>query len=177
MTKENKKEINVRKKAGKSINKKIKSPQVWRPLDIWEDVNRLFSEDPWFSPWWGGWGYRLPQFGLSSEDEIKFIPLDLVDDGKEYRIIAEMPGVSKKNIEVNITNDTISICGDTETDIKKEKEGYLRRERTYSTLCRNLRFPEEVNPDKALATLNEGILEIKVPKIKSKMKGRNVPIK
>jgi HSP20 family protein len=171
------KKINIKKKVKQPTIKKSQTPSVWRPLDVWEDVNRLFSEDPWFSPWWGGWGYRLPQLGFNTDNDTKFVPLDLVDDGKEYKVIAEIPGVSKENIEVNITNDTISICGETETYVKNENEGFVRRERSYSTLCRNLRFPEEVNPDKAVASLNDGILEINVPKIKSKSKGRTVPIK
>lgn len=177
MVKKKEKNINIKKEAGKKTTEKVRSPQLWRPLDIWEDVNRLFSEDPWYSPWWGSWGYRLPKFGRISDDDIKFIPLDVIDDNKEYKIIAEMPGVPKKNIEVKITNDTLSICGNTDTDVKKEEEGYIRRERTYSTLCRNLRFPEDVNPDNAFATLNDGILEIKVPKIKKIKKGRSITIK
>lgn len=167
----------VKKKEKKVNIKKSKSPQVWKPLNVLGDLNRLFSEDPWFSPRWGGWGYRLPQIGKTLDYDTKFVPLDLVDNGKEYKILAEMPGISKKNIEINITSNDISICGNTKTDIKKDEEGFLRRERTYSTLCRNLSFPQEVNPDKASATLNEGILEIKVAKVKASNKGRKISIK
>jgi HSP20 family protein len=177
MEKKKEDEINVKKKAEKTSVKKSSSPQVWRPLDILEDVDCLFSEEPWFSPLWGGWGYCSPKLGLNVDNDTKFVPLDLLDNGKEYKVIAEIPGVSKENIEVNITKDSLSICGKTETYIKNENEGVIRRERSYSTLCRNLRFPEAVNPDKAVATLNNGILEINVPKIKSKSKGRTIPIK
>jgi len=68
------------------------------------------------------------------------------------------------------------ICGETKTEVKDDSEGYIRRERSYSTLCRTMTFPEEVNPDKAEATLKDGILEVKVAK-KSPTRGRNIPIK
>ena len=87
-----------------------------------------------------------------------------------------MPGVSKRDLEVSITDNNISICGETKTEIEKEDEGYVRRERSYSTLCRSMAFPQEVNPDKAEAILKDGILEVKVAK-KKPTKGRNVPVK
>ena len=75
-----------------------------------------------------------------------------------------------------VTVRPVFLCKQVLTEIEKEDEGYIRRERSYSTLCRSMAFPEEVNPDKAEATLKDGILEIKVAK-KTPTKGRNVPVK
>ena len=172
-----KEKSNVQNKTEKKSIEKSKPSRVLRPLDIWEDINRLLYDKPGFFPWLGAWEYRLPQFGKYMDDDTKYIPMDLIENNNEYKIIAEMPGISKKNIEVKITNDSISICGITETDVKDEVEGYIQRERTYSNLCRTLRFPEEVNPDKAEATLNDGILEITVQKINKAKKGRTIAIK
>ena len=89
-----------------------------------------------------------------------------------------MPGVNKSDIEVNVTENQISICGETKTETKEDDEGWIRRERSYSTICRTMPFPEEVNPDKADAKLKDGILEITVSKKKpTSEKGRNIPVK
>jgi HSP20 family protein len=113
-----------------------------------------------------------------SEPDTKVTPLDIVDTGKDFKVIAEMPGVSKQDLEVTITSDTINICGDTKTVTDEEGEGFIRRERSYSTICRNMRFPEEVNPEKAEASLKDGILEVRVSKMKpTTVKGRSIPIK
>ena len=88
-----------------------------------------------------------------------------------------MPGINKKDIEVLVTPNTISICGEIETAIHDEKEGYVKRERGYATLCRYLRFPEDVNPDKADAILNEGILQVNVIKRTPAKKGKRVLVK
>ena len=154
-----------------------KAPTIWNPFNILEDVSRAFMNDPWVSPWWGNWIWRQPKGSFLSDAVTKFVPVDLIDTGKEYKVLAEMPGIDKKNLEVSVTETNISICGRTETEVKNEQEGYIHRERSYSTLCRNLRFPEAVNPDKAEAMLTDGILEVKIPKKKSTGRGKVVTIK
>jgi HSP20 family protein len=145
------------------------------PFDIHDDINRMFYDGAWAKPWWNNWiinqGLRQPP-----ENRMKVIPVDFIDTGKGYRIATEMPGVNKKNIEVKITSKTISICGQTETHIRKEEEGYVKRERGYSTLCRYLRFPEDVNPDNAEAKLTNGILQITVDKKNPTKPGTLVPV-
>jgi len=76
-----------------------------------------------------------------------------------------------------VTPQTISICGATVTIIRKEAEGYVGRERGYSSLCRYLRFPEDVNPDKAEDVLIDGILYINVSKKNPKKIEKRVPVK
>ena len=176
MVKKKGKKVDVKAKKTKTTpTEKPTTPVVWTPWDIFENMDRFFWDDPWTPGWrrrWqlAPWSERWP------ETDTKITPLDLVDTGKEYKIVAEVPGVSKKDLEVNITPNGISICGETTTETKEEDKGYVRRERSYSTLCRNMAFPEEVNPDKADATLKDGILEVHIPK-KKPTQGRKIPIR
>ena len=145
-------------------------------------MDRWFWEDPWASMWhrrrWGSLIPRDPWSTQQWEPEVKLTAVDLVDTGKQYKVIAEMPGVSKKDLDVSITPNDIRICGEMKTETKKEEGGYVRQERSYSTLCRTMPFPEEVNPDKAEASLKDGILEIKVDKKSSTIsRGKNIPVK
>jgi HSP20 family protein len=138
-------------------------------------MDRLFWDDPWMPGWRRRW-QPSPWSERWLDTETKLTPLDIVDTGKEFKVFAELPGVSKQDLEVNVTSKGISICGETKTESKKDEEGYVRRERSYSTICRNMVFPEEVNPDRAQATLKDGILEVVVPK-KKPIQGRTVPVK
>lgn len=182
MVKKKSKKINIKTKKEKKKTSKETTPAVWNPWDIIESMDRWFWEDPW-EPWprlwrrrWGFPGFRewWPEHWL--EPNVKYTNIDLVDKGKEYKVIAEMPGVSKEDVEVSITPNSIDICGETKTETKEEDKGYIRRERSYSTICRTMMFPEEVNPEKAEATLKDGILEITVEK-KTPTVGRKIKVK
>ena len=180
MPKKKEKKINIKpKKAKKTTPEKIATPAVWNPFDIMDSMDRWFWDDPWRPLWRRRWGSLIPQDFWSDrrfETDIKPMAIDIIDTGKEFKVVAEMPGVSKQDLEVSLTDNNISICGETKTEVKNDSEGYIRRERSYLTLCRTMTFPEEVNLDKAEATLKDGILEVKVAK-KSPTKGRNIPIK
>ena len=178
MPKKKEKKINIKtKKEKKATPDKTATPAVWNPWDIMESMDRLFWEDPWTPFWRRRWGSLIPYEKWFDTDK-KITAIDMVDTGKEYKITAEMPGVNKKDIEINITPNNISICGETKTETKEKDEGWVRRERSYSTICRTMMFPEEVNPDKADATLKDGILEISVTKkTPTTGKGRNIPVK
>ena len=173
------KKINVKTKKHKdNIAEQPTTAMVWSPIDIIQHMDRLFSDYSWMPTWWKQWRNTPSWSGAYIDSDTKMTPVDLVDLGKEFKIVAEMPGVSKKDLDIHITPTGVRICGEAKTEIEEEHDGYLRRERSYSTLCRNMPFPEEVNPDKAEATLNDGILEIIVAKKEpTKAKGRTVPVK
>ena len=183
MIKKKEKKINIKTKKEKTMKpKETTTPAVWNPLDIWNTTDRWFWEDPW-TPYWRRNRYHelIPRenwFDRWFDTDTKITAIDIKDTGKEYKITAEMTGVNKKDIEINVTPNNISICGETQTTIKEDEKDYIRRERSYSTICRTMPFPEEVNPNKADATLKDGILEISVEKKKSTAeKGRNIPVK
>jgi HSP20 family protein len=157
-------------------------PTNLNPWDIFDSMDKWFWDDPW-TPFWNRRGWAGLAHGHNLYEQLydrntKITAIDMIDNGKEYKISAEMPGVNKKDIDVNITKKFIKICGETKTETKEQDKGWIRRERSYSTICRTMPFPEEVNPDKADAILKDGILEITIGKKKPKVgKGRNIPVK
>ncbi len=175
MVKKKDKKLNIKKKAKKTTTGQSSTPSVWRPFNLLSNMDRFFMDDPWMTSLWGSWPY-LPISERWNEPDKKISPLDLVDTGNGYKVITEVPGVSKRDLDVNITPNAIQICGETKNEEGVEDEDFIRHERSYSTICRNMSFPEEVNPDRANGTLKDGILEITVSK-KSPTKSRNVPIK
>lgn len=95
-----------------------------------------------------------------------------VEDLKDKIVVtAEMPGFDKSNIKVNVSDDgLLSIRGDQSQeyiDQSKDKR-YLRAERTFANVQRNLRLPKTVDPSKIAASYENGVLHVNLPKIEQK---------
>lgn len=167
----------------------VREPFLWHPTDITrrldEDFEELRRNIERSFLWPGEWRrptlMRLPEFRWPEIDwsETRMPLMDIKDTGKELVLEAEMPGIPKENIDIQVTENAIEICGETKTVEKEEEEGYYRHERSYSKCFRQMPLPAEVIPEKADATLKEGILHIKIPKKKPtvKAKGHSIKIK
>jgi HSP20 family protein len=134
---------------------------LWsNPLSMLNDMDRIF--DDFRSDWESLFAVpRTPQGSLVRQPLV-----DLADEGKEYIVKAEVPGIEKDNISIEVTDAGIEISGETRSEREEsdDERGYLKRERTYAKFHRSLPFPEKVLPDKADAALKDGILTVKVPK-------------
>ena len=173
------KKLPVKAKEKKPVQRE--TPTLWNPWEVFDTMDRWFFDDPW-RPWWqrrpGQPMLRSPWLDIWPETDMKQTAVDIVDTGKAFKIVAEMPGVSKHDVDIEVTPTSIRICGECKSETEAEEEGYLRRERSYSSLCRTMPFPEEVDPHKAEANLKDGILEITVTKkTPTSGKGTKVPVK
>ena len=90
--------------------------------------------------------------------------VDFMDRGDHFLLRAELPGFNKDKINVELNKDTLVLSAEMKRDEEEKDEGYLHRERTYSTCRRTINFPEEVNPDNVEAKMTDGILELKLMK-------------
>lgn len=95
---------------------------------------------------------------------------DVIETEKEVIVTSEIPGVEKKDININVTEDRIEISAESKYETKEEKEGYVRKERSYGKFYRSLGLSSGIDPNKAKATYNNGVLEVKLPKIKTTKK-------
>jgi HSP20 family protein len=94
--------------------------------------------------------------------------VDVIDSGNEYVVKAELPGLKKENVKIEVGTNELSLTG--KSDVEKEDKGktYLHRERAFSTFRRYIGFAESVDIEKVSANMTEGILEIKLPKLEPK---------
>ena len=90
--------------------------------------------------------------------------VDIYEEGNELVLKAELPGITKEDLNVTITENRITIEGEKKQEEKVEKKDYHWVERSYGSFTRNFRLPGNVNGEDAKATFKEGILEIRVPK-------------
>ena len=77
---------------------------------------------------------------------------------------AELPGIDPKQVEISVTEDTLTVKGEARTEQEEKKRNYYRRELRYGSFVRSIALPSGVQGDKASASYKNGILEIKVPK-------------
>ncbi|MEM1577489.1 MAG: Hsp20/alpha crystallin family protein [Candidatus Pacearchaeota archaeon] len=103
-------------------------------------------------------------------------PIDIRESNSDLIIEAELPGVNKENIDINLDENKLTIKAETKKAVEEKKEGYLHRERSYKSFYRSFTLPMPVIPEKAKATYKDGILTIIVPK-KEKEKKKEVKIK
>ena len=96
--------------------------------------------------------------------------IDVIESDKEIIATAEMPGLEKQDININVTEDRLEISAQTKHEEKKEEKGYIYRERRSGSYYRAISLPSPVDPDKSNASYKNGVLEIKMPKTEVKKK-------
>jgi HSP20 family protein len=134
-------------------------------------LNRLFEELRG-RPFWGP--KLLPgEKARGREIEPYREPsLDIMETEKEILVTAEMPGLDKKDISLNLTEDRLEISTETKREAEEEREGYIYRERMGGRFYRAISLPSPVDPRGAKASYKNGVLEIKMPKTEVKKKTR-----
>ena len=90
--------------------------------------------------------------------------IDVFENDDKVVIKTELPGLSEKDIEVDILGDTLTIKGEKKKEDEKKDKHYHRLERVYGSFHRSVTLPAEVTSEEAKATFKNGVLEIEVPK-------------
>jgi HSP20 family protein len=90
--------------------------------------------------------------------------VDIKEEDSQYLLVADIPGVDPKDIDIHMENNVLTIKGERNTELKTEKEGFKRIERQHGVFYRRFTMPEGVNPDGIEASSNHGVLTLKIPK-------------
>jgi HSP20 family protein len=93
------------------------------------------------------------------------IKMDVEEDDKDYTVKAEIPGVRKEDIHVQIDGNVVSISADSKREKEvKEKGKLIRSERYYGSLARSFSLGHDINESEASAKYVDGVLELTLPK-------------
>lgn len=140
--------------------------EPWNMLTrLQNEMNRLFDD-------------RLP----SSEDNgnvvtSDWIPrVDIKEEGERFVILADIPGVDPKDIEVTMENGLLSIKGERASEKTDEGQDYKRVERTRGSFYRRFSMPDTADADKISAHGKHGVLEIVIPK-HGRVQARKISVK
>jgi HSP20 family protein len=117
-----------------------------------EDMDRLF----------GDWGDRRQWPSLFNEGgRAEWAPaVEAFQRGNEFVVRADVPGLSRDDLSVEIGDDALTIQGERKYDHQEEREGVFRSERGYGTFCRVVPLPDGAVSESAKANFKDGVLEI-----------------
>jgi len=94
----------------------------------------------------------------------RYPTVDIYDNDESIVITAELPGIDKKDMVIDVKDGVLTLKGERSFDDEVKKEKYYYRERTFGKFERIFRLPAEVDPEKISADYKNGILKINIPK-------------
>jgi HSP20 family protein len=95
----------------------------------------------------------------------RWIPaMDLVETDDDFVLRADLPGLSEKDVNIELEDNVLTISGTRKSEHDERKEGYYRVERASGAFSRSLTLPEGVDPEKVSANFDRGVLEVRIPK-------------
>lgn len=146
--------------------KDLQKPTPVTALSPFEDMERMFEnflQRSWMRPF----GFERP---LWKEMEMPFkgkMPsMDVIDQDENILVRAEVPGVEKKDLDISVTENTLTLKGKTSHEEKEAKGDYYRCEISRGAFSRTVTLPHEVDADQAKASFKDGLLELTLPKVK-----------
>jgi HSP20 family protein len=115
------------------------------------EIDRLFSD--------------FAQSGGASGGSVKLVPnIDISETDKAIEVSAEMPGLERKDIEISIEDDTLTIRGEKKIEEDQKDKDVQHSERSYGVFMRVLQLPAGIDPSGVEATMSNGVLKLTIPK-------------
>lgn len=157
MSDESKKEVSTSKESVPSQAKRYVSPFE----EIEQMTDQCFDRGGWMSPFRlrRNWPEMTPAF------EGRTPRVDMIDRDKEVVVKAELLGVNKDDLEVTVSDDSLTIKANTKHEEVKEDGEYHRRELSTGSFMRTVQLPSTVNTSDAVASFKDGLLELTLPKV------------
>ncbi len=141
--------------------------QAWRPFgSLRREIDRLFEDfegDFWRRP------FRRSIFDVEPfwrrESTWGAAPtVDIVEKNDAYEVMAELPGMEEKDIDVKLANSVLTIRGEKQEEKEEKRKDYHLHERRFGSFERSFAVPEGVDTDKIEANFKNGILTLRLPK-------------
>jgi HSP20 family protein len=129
---------------------------------IHNEINKLFD-------------FRYPDAGGLFDRH--FNPaVDIIETGDEIKVLVDLPGVERKDLDVSLTRNVLTIKGEKRGEKKNEKARLFKSETWSGTFQRTLSLPDTVDPDKVQASMKDGILTITLAK-REEVKPKQINVK
>lgn len=155
--------VEVKKTAPTPVPTLAPVPEAWRSFRT--EMDRLLDR---FST-----GFGLPSLGsLFDAAPFRFetalsMPnpaIDMTEDAAAYKVTAELPGMTEKEIDVTLTDDTLTIKGEKKAETEEKDKNYYLSERSYGAFRRSFVLPDDVDRENVAAGFANGVLTVTLPK-------------
>ncbi len=154
---------------------RLSSMGTWNPFEsLHQEIDELFNDVGR-----GFWRRAMPSrfFKPAPIFEGAVPAVEVVEKAKAYEVSAELPGLTDKDIQVSVSNGTLTITGEKKEEKEEEKKDYYMSERRYGSFSRAFRIPEGADAEKIEAQFKNGVLTITVPKTAQAQSAKNIQIK
>ena len=142
----------------------------YEPINILSEINRLFDHSKTLQT-------RREDGDLSSAATSHWMPaVDIKEDASQFTILADLPGVDKKDISIAMEGHVLTIKGQRDEQIEDKQSNYARVERTRGNFYRSFTLPDASDSQGIAAKMNDGVLMVTIPKIE-KARARLIDIK
>lgn len=121
-------------------------------VSLQREVDRLFHD----------FTRGFPAFGNGKADMLP--SMDVTETDKEIEITAELPGLEEKDVQINVSDNVLTIRGEKKAEKEEKDKNYRLIERSYGSFERTLELPQGVNADAIKANIAKGVLKVTVPK-------------
>jgi HSP20 family protein len=130
----------------------------WNPmqnvLSLQQEMNRIFHE---FAQ---GGNSEETSWGASTWVP----PVDVYETDEGFVLKAELPGVQKDDLHIDVHDRTLTMRGDRKPETEISEDRYHRQERSYGSFQRVFTLPTPIDADKVQANVHDGVLELRLPK-------------
>ena len=150
------------KQSGKTSVQRVEPARALSPFEEMDRLFDAFSSHNWFRPFQMEWP-RLNKAAIPFEGKIPDV--DIIERDDEIVLKAEMPGVEKKDIDISVTQNSVTIKGTTSHEEKEEKGDYYRCEIARGSYARTMSLPADVDETKSKASYKDGVLQLTLPKL------------
>ncbi|CAB1082908.1 hypothetical protein D1AOALGA4SA_10499 [Olavius algarvensis Delta 1 endosymbiont] len=138
----------------------------WREMPTLHNRFNRFFDDPFF---------RVARMDENADLGLWNPVVDLFEKDDHFVIKAELPGIDKNEIKVDLKDRVLTLSGERTYDNEVKEENYYRKERSYGKFQRAFTLPSDVDSDKITAEFKDGVLRVEVPKPEEK-KAKQVTI-
>lgn len=144
-------EVAIHKSAAGAPAPALAQANAWDPF---RSMRELFRWDPFtaVAPW------SVPGVAQFAPD------FDVKETKESFVFTADLPGIADKDLQVQLTDNRLSVSGKRESQKTEQHETYYASERSYGSFTRTFMLPEGVDADKAHAELKNGVLSVAIPK-------------
>ncbi len=135
--------------------------------DPWNDIDRVFDavRDRLSQVWdVRSFGPTFAPIVATDGSYFRAARTDVADTGSAYKIVAEVPGIPKDRLDIRVRGSSVEIRGENSEKTESKDGAFVHRERTYAGYYRLLELPESVVATAAKAKVENGLLELELPK-------------
>ncbi len=112
----------------------------------------------------------FPEYLFNIETQGMTMPVDIEEYDNSYKVKAEVPGIKKEDIELDVTKTSLKIHAQKNEEKKENNQKYRKSEFRYGMYNRTIHFPQEINVEDVKAKLEHGVLTLDLPKMKEDKK-------